>query len=228
MTHLLSFCILKMCALKEDFWKLQWFTALQMRKCSRLTWQTASKVFRSWSTVTHCFIWKCNIAGWELQHQPSDRRIDLGQLKTPGVSGYDITEIFQTSYWKKKNEIERYYHGNFFFFFLNQGGNTCAVPSQRPAGAAKGTSICLPHVGMLRILTGFNKLRKAILLLLQSALQTHLHLCKPRCRQAHMQHPTARRREMLTAPDLHPVRNKNLYCIKQNIFFFFWNDNACN
>lgn len=47
-------------------------------------------------------------------------------------------------------------------------------------GVAKGTSICLPHVEMLRILTGFNKRRKAILLLLQSALQTHLYLCKPR------------------------------------------------
>lgn len=184
-------------------------------KCSRLTWQADSKVLRTWSTVTHCFIWKCNTEGWEEPHQHSDRRIDLGQLKTRGVSGYDITEIFQMSDGekKKKIEIERYYHDKFFFYFFNLGGNKCAIPWQRPAGAAKGTSICLPHVETLRILTGFNKPRKAILLLLQSALQTHLYLCKPRCRQAHMQHPTTRRREMLTAPDLHPVPNKNLYCL---------------
>lgn len=103
---------------------------------------------------------------------------------------WDISNVL----WKKiklKLKDIIMHAGFFFIFFLNLGGNKWAIPSQRgPAGAAKGTSICLPHVGMLRILTGFNKPRKAILLLLQSALQTHLYLCKPHCLRAHMRHPT--------------------------------------
>lgn len=101
MTRLLGFCIFKMCAVKWELFRWKLLTALHMKKCS--------KVFRTWLTVTHCFIWKCNIdyktglMGWEHQHQPSDRGIHLGQLKTQGVSGYDITDIFQMSYGKKFN-----------------------------------------------------------------------------------------------------------------------------
>lgn len=115
----------------------------------------------------------------------------------------EIKRCFHTEIWKKiwKNNKQ----------YLRRKGLL---------GVAKGTSICLPHVEMLRILTGFNKRRKAILLLLQSALQTHLYLCKLRCLRAHMRHLTTRLSEMLTGPDLHPVWNTNHYFMKQRRLYF--------
>lgn len=144
---------------------------------------------------------------------------------------WDISNVLWQKNWI---EIKRYYHVEFLFifFFLNLGGNKWAIPSQTgPAGAAKGTGICLPHVGMLRILTGFNKPRKAILLLLQSALQTHLYLRKPHCLRAHMRHPT-------TAPDglkcwlvliCILCEIQTIIVWKKTFFFFpFGESNGCN
>lgn len=150
-TFRLDSCILQMCALKVDCWI---FVALQMTdavgwlgkrpvKCSGpgQQWHTAS----SGNAISRVENSNTSPVTEELIEVNSKHEACLDMI---------LLTYFKRLMGKKKIQIERYYHDKFFFF--KPRGNKCAVPSRRPAGAAKGTSICLPHVGMLRILTGFN------------------------------------------------------------------------
>lgn len=122
MTRLFGFCIFKMCAAKGSCSDEKIIYSSTHEKGSRFIWQTASKVFRTWLTVTHCFIWKCNtdktgLMGWEHQHQHQWQRNSFRSTQNTGCVWIWYYWDISNALWKKiKLKLKDIVMWSFFFF----------------------------------------------------------------------------------------------------------------